>query len=248
MKPSQRSKEEYLNEMHRLGRIFVIIAIIIMLGLPTIIAIVYNSLPDFKLVFNASIGLLAVFTPIGISEMISYTPVLGSSIYLTLITGNVTNLKLPVVTNAFNLLKIEPGSEDADVISGIVVAVSTLTTLIIIVIGVVAMVPLRPILMHPVVETATSYMLPALFGCLVLGVFGSDLGGGAKAKGRLLGAIPAAVFMIVLTLLLPDLVTTLQGFLILFMLPITYVTTKYLFKKGIIKVDIPAKNSDNNSA
>lgn len=242
MMPNKQSKEEYLNEMHRLGRIFVIIAVIVMLGLPTIIALVFDSFPGFRMILNASIGLLAVFTPISISEMISYTPVLGSSIYLTLITGNVTNLKLPAVTNAFNLLKVEPGSEDADVISGIVVAVSTLTTLIIIVIGVIAMVPLRPILMHPVVETATSYMLPALFGSLVLGVLGSDLGGGAKAKGRLLGAIPAAIIMVVLTLLVPELVTTLQGFLILFMLPLTYLTTKYLFKKGKIKVNIPTKS------
>jgi len=239
MKENIQTKEEYLNSMHRLGRIFAAIAIIVMLALPTIIAITFQTFPDLRLIFSASVGLLAIFTPIAISEVISYTPILGSSIYLTLITGNVTNLKLPVVTNAFNLLNIEPGSEEADVISGIVVSASTLVTLIIVAIGVLAMVPLRPILTLPVVETATSYMLPALFGCLVLGVLGSNLGGGVKAKGRLLGAIPAATVMIVLTLLLPGLVTSLQGFLILFMLPVSYFTTKYLFKKGKIKVEMP---------
>lgn len=240
-----KTKEEYIRSMHRLGRMQAIVAIILMLGLPTIVAIVFRTFPDFRQVFSASIGLLAVFVPIAISEMISFTPILGSSIYLTLITGNVTNLKLPAVTNAFNLLNIEPGTEEADVISAITVSLSTLTTLIIVAIGVLAMVPLKPILTLPVVETATSYMLPALFGSLMLGILGSNIGGGVITKRRLLGAAPAAVIVIVISLISPELVSNLQGFLILFMLPLTYFTSKYLFKKGIIKVMLPQDKEKN---
>lgn len=236
-----KTKEEYIRSMHRLGRKQTILVIILMLALPTIIAFYFKTFPDIGQVMTASIGLLAIFVPIAISEMISFTPILGSSIYLTLITGNVTNLKLPAVTNAFNTLNIEPGTEEADVISAIVVSISSITTLVIVAIGVFAMVPLRPILTRPAVVTATSYVLPALFGCLMLGILGPNIGGGVTTKKRLLGAVPAALIVIVLSLISPEIVTNLQGFLILFMLPITYFTSKYLFKKGTIKVILPSE-------
>jgi diadenosine tetraphosphate (Ap4A) HIT family hydrolase len=46
-----------------------------------------------------------VYIPVGFSEAISYTPILGASSYLTFITGNIMNLKLPCAVNAMKLAK-----------------------------------------------------------------------------------------------------------------------------------------------
>ncbi len=63
------------------------------------------------------------------------------------------------------------GTQEADAVSGVAVAVSSLTTMIIIAIGALLLTPLKPILELPQVVTATQYVLPALFGCLMLSIF-----------------------------------------------------------------------------
>lgn len=226
--------------MHRLGRIGAVCAIALMLAMPIIVSLVFGTFPGFQLILTASAGLLAIFIPVTISEVISFTPVLGSSIYLTLITGNVMNLKLPVATNALKLLDIEHGSEDADVISAIAVSISSVITVVIIMLGVILMVPLKPVLTIPSVSIATSHILPALFGALATGIFSDNIGGGIRAKGRLKAAIVPLIIMVGLYLINAQIVSQFQGFLIIAMLPFTYFGSKLLYKKGQIKVILPS--------
>ena len=102
-------------------------------------------------------GLLLMFIPTALAEVISYTPVLGSSAYITFLTGNVMNLKLPCVINSHTLTGTTQGTDEGDTIAAISVAASSITTTLIIIAGVLLMVPLRPILTSPMVATATSY-------------------------------------------------------------------------------------------
>lgn len=245
-KKTSQTPQEYLNKMHRFSRIYAVIIFIAMIMMPIIAGLYFKSMPSIGQVFAASAGILAIFVPISISEAISYTPILGSSIYLTMITGNTTNLKMPAVNNSLQLLDIPYGSEDADIISSITVCISSFVTIIIIATGVLMMVPLQPILSHPSVKTATLYIMPALFGAMSLGIFNSNLGGGVKVKGRMLGTV--ITFSIVLIVSIADIyilktgmLSVLQGFLILAMLPVTFLFTKYLYKKGKIEVILPTE-------
>jgi len=74
-----KGTKEYLKSVHRMGRIGLLIAIFMMLIIPTVMAIVYNAFPGFGTILKASIGLLTIFVPIAISEVLSYTPILGSA-------------------------------------------------------------------------------------------------------------------------------------------------------------------------
>lgn len=240
----KQNKQEYIASMHRMGKTGAFIIILVMLAMPTIIGLYFNAMPNFKNVLQGAIGLLAVFVPVAISEVISYTPILGSSIYLTLITGNVMNLKLPVANNAMNLLDIESGSEEADVVSSISVCISTFVTLVIIALGVLLMIPLQGFLTQPSIQIATSNIIPALFGALILGSLSSSVGGGVKAKGRLKGAILPVVIVAAITLLDKyvlhiGIMSMFQGFIILLILPVAYFGTKWLYKKGHIQVTTP---------
>lgn len=241
-----RTKKEYMNEMHTLGRMGSIGAIIIMLSIPTIMAIVFNVFPGIKPIIISSVGLLAVFVPLAISEVISFTPVLGSSIYLTLITGNVMNLKLPTALNAMELTNAEQGTEKGDIISGIAVATSSIVTITVIAISVALMTPLKPFLTLPTVQTATNYILPALFGSLSIGALGRNVGGGIKINGRLKAAIIPAVLVAVTYFVSPFLVNNMQGVLILITIPIIYYSSKILYKKGQITVTLP-KDSETKA-
>ena len=234
-----KTTQEYLNSIHRFGRISALGAIIVMMGIPIIMSLYTGLFPGVGTIIKASIGLLAIFIPITITEVLSYTPVLGSSIYLTLITGNVMNLKLPVAMNGIKVLNVEPGTEKSDVISAISVATSSIVTISVMALGAFLMVPLKPLLTTAAMQTASHYILPSLFGAFSLSLISPQLGGGISAKGRLKGGIITLLLVIVLYLLSPMLVSQLQGVIILIALPVTFFTTKYLFKKGKIEVILP---------
>ncbi len=243
-----KTTNEYLDSMHRLGRLGALGAIFISLLIPTIISIAFDIFPGFLTIITTSAGLLAIFIPLAISEVISYTPVLGSSIYLTLITGNVMNLKLPVAANSVKLLNIEQGTEKGDVISAIAIGVSSIATVVIIAIGTLLMVPLKPVLLTPEVQTASHYILPALFGALALSLLSGNVGGGVVIKGRMKAAVIPALIVAAVFFVSPMLAESLSGVLIIVAIPITYFSSKFLYKRGQIKVILPTDTVDDDQS
>lgn len=256
MNTTKSPDERYIDSMHRLGRIGTIGALIIMLGMPTILGIYFDSLPGAWQIVQASIPLLIVFFPSNIFEVISYTPLLGSATYLTLTTGEVINIKLPVVSSVLKDMNIETGSVKADVVSSIAVSIASLIVMAIVTIGIALAVPLRPVLALPAVGTASDNLLPAVLGALLVSMLLTDnLGGGVYASGRLKGLVlPAAILALITcfddqisvflhldTLMGQEntgvIMSALKTFMIIAILPITYFSTKWMYKKGRIKVD-----------
>ena len=89
---------------HKWGRIGTLIALAYMIAMPIFVLNYYDSMPAVGQFLNLStLGMLAIYIPVGISEALSYTPIMGSSAYLGFITGNIMNLKLPVAVNAIKI-------------------------------------------------------------------------------------------------------------------------------------------------
>ena len=149
------NNEKYIKSIHRLGRLGSLGALGFMVGIPLVICAIYSCFPDFGLVLQSGTGLLAMFIPIAISEVFSYAPVLGSASYITFITGNVMNLKLPVAINAIDIAGVEQSTDEGDAIVTVAVGASSIVTMAIIALGVVLLVPLQPIFAIPAVKTAT---------------------------------------------------------------------------------------------
>jgi hypothetical protein len=239
----------HIDAMHRVGRVGIVISILIMLGIPTIAGIYFHAMPNILQVLTAAVGLLALFVPGAISETIAFTPIFGSSYYLAQITGNIQNLKLPVANTAIQLLNVEAGTEDADIVTSIAVSVSSFVTIIIIVIGVLLLQPLRPVLQNPTVRLASGYIVPALFGSLTMGALGSNIGGGIMAKGRLKSVIAPVLVVALANIIIvyiikqPMILALYQGFLMLALLPITWYWTKWLYKAGQIRVFLPGETA-----
>lgn len=228
------NNEKYIKSIHRLGRLGSLGALGFMVGIPLVICTIYSCFPDFGLVIQSGTGLLAMFIPIAISEVFSYAPVLGSASYITFITGNVMNLKLPVAINAIDIAGVEQSTDEGDAVVTVAVGASSIVTMAIIAVGVLLLVPLQPIFAIPAVKTATGYMLPALFGGLALGIF-NGRSGKYNIKGKLLGAVPAVIIVIILMIMGVPL-STYQGFVIVGMIPVTILASWLMYKKGIIKV------------
>ena len=226
---------------HKWGRIGTLIALIYMIGLPFVVLSAYGCMPSLGEVINiGTISILMIYIPVGISEAISYTPILGASSYLTFITGNIMNLKLPVAVNAMKITKKEPNTPEGEAISSVAVAVSSIMTVIILALAALLSTWISPVFELPSVKTASNYLIPALFGSLTLGLFGSTNTGKKVVKNGVMGVLPVIILVTVIALLVRissgGSLFGAIGFLILFMLTTAIIPFRIMCKKGIIKV------------
>lgn len=226
---------------HKSGRVFMVLFIAYMLVIPFIVCIVYDCMPSFKMCLPGLIAITAIMGPASIAEVGSYTPILGSSTYLTFASGNVMNLKIPCIINAQQIAKVEPNTVEGDAVALIATAVSSAVTIIILAIGVVLLSFIKPVLENPYVVTASDYLLPALFGCMALGLLSSG-NGKTKVKNHLLPALVPALLVTALTVLGIG-STGLAGILIIVMIPVTILCARILWKKGIVKV-VPVEQKE----
>ena len=217
-------KNSYFNRAHRLGRIGTIIAILFMIGIPIVVCFIYDVMPTFSEVFTTAIGLLAVYVPTALSEVISYTPMLGTACYIT------------CALNAMEMTDSPLGTERGDTVSAIAVSVSSMVTMIVIAIGVVLLVPLQPILENPTVQVATSYMLPALFGSMVITNVANSKSGEYRIKNRVLTMLaPMACIIAFDYLVMP--IKGKEGYTMIVTIPLTILLAYIMYKLGIVKVE-----------
>ncbi len=169
-------KEKNFNDIsHFYGRIFLGIAILVIILIPIIMALVLGVTPDFLVILKSFIPLI-VFIVGGFIEVMTYSPLLGTSgTYLAFFTGNLVNLKVPCAVNARELAGVKHGSREGEIISTISVATSTIVTTLIIAIGVAALTPLTPVLESPELKPAFDTAFTALFGALAYKYFIKDL-------------------------------------------------------------------------
>lgn len=228
-----KKSDDYINSIHRIGRLGAIGAMSFMLGIPAIISSIYNIWPSLVDVLKVSSGLLVLFVPIAVSEVISYMPILGSASYITYITGNVLNLKIPCAINAMQISGTSQGTEEGDVISTLAIAASSIATMLIIAFGVILIVPLTPIFSNPYLQTATAYMLPALFGGMFLPMLMDKSVGKYEVKGKLLPTIVPVIAILLVNKYIKPL-TGFEGVAMLVVIPFTVLTAKLLYKRNII--------------
>lgn len=217
-------KRSYEEMTHIYGRIWILSAIGMIFSYPIITCLYYGAWPGWKPVLQGLLGVAPIFWTVGLIEVLTFVPMLGTaSSYLAFVTGNLTNLKVPAALSAMENAKVKPGSEEGEVISTIAVATSSIVTTVIIALGVALLVPLTPILNHPVVKPAFDNILPSLFGGLAV-VYVS--------KNWKISIAPL-VFMVVLFLLVPALSTSV-GVLVPVGALIAIGSARVLYKKGLL--------------
>ena len=227
--------DPFINWSHNFGRAASAVILVYMFLMPTIICTVYGCFPPLKDLLTAALPICALFWPINISEAFSYPPILGSSSYLTFITGNVMNLKLPCAISAQKQAGTEPNTPEGDAVALLANSVSSLVTMVVILLGVFLMVPLKPLFETPFVKTAVNYMMPAMFGCLVLVFVRQNKNGRYWIKNKLLIPIVPAVLSLILYIVWKK-AAYFQGFLVIGAILICMLVARILWKKGIVRV------------
>lgn len=226
----------YQAKTHSYGRIATLVAMAIMLGIPAVICTVYDIWPDFASVAAAAGPLLALFIPSALSEVVSFTPITGSSGYIASIMGNVSNIKFPCAMSAMERTNSASGTERGEVMAMAAMCVSGMVTTVIVALGVVLLVPLQPILTTPTVATATKYIMPALFGSMATSFFLNKRSGAYVVEGKMkLVAVPLLTTL-VLFLLFPAVLLPKQGYWMLVLIPYTILVARVFYKKGVVKL------------
>lgn len=186
-----KKERTFTDKMHLWGSIWSVSALLVLYSVPLIFSIRYNAFPEFNTLFKALLTVVPIYWATAVIEVITYTPMLGAGgTYLSFLTGNITNLKLPCAMNAMERAKVKANSEEGEIISTIAIGTSAITTTVIIAIGVLAFSPVLPKILAEgsVIKPAFEYVVPALFGALGASYF---------AKYWKISVLPIAVGILV---------------------------------------------------
>lgn len=127
----------YMDKVHTWGRLWCIASIVFFLMIPTAICIHLDAWPDLD-VLGKGLASIAFFFVTGIVEVVAYAPMLGAGgTYLSFVTGNIMNLKMPCAINAMENAKVKANSEEGEVITTIAISASIIVTTLIIAVCVI---------------------------------------------------------------------------------------------------------------
>lgn len=219
------SKLSYMDATHRYGRIWGIAVGAVLLAFPLLLSFIFGAVPNLEVLLKGVLATAPMYWAVGIVEIFTYVPMLGAGgTYLSFITGNISNLKLPCAIDAMERAGVKASDEEGEVISTIAIAVSSIVTTLIILLGVLLIVPLTPLLENPVLTPAFDMILPALFGGLAV-VFIS--------KNLKLSIAPIAL-MLVLFIFIPALNAGTVGIMVPVGVIFTVAVARILYKKGVL--------------
>lgn len=215
----------YMESVHRDGRIWGIIVAIALFSFPLSLSLIFKSAPNWSVLLEGVFATAPMYWAVGIVEIFTYVPMLGAGgTYLSFITGNISNLKLPCAIDAMERAGVKASDEEGEVISTIAIAVSSIVTTLIIVVGVICIVPLTPVLESPVLIPAFDMILPALFGGLAVVFISKNL--------KL--SIAPVILMLALFIFVPFLDAGTVGIMVPVGVVITVIYARILYKKGVL--------------
>ena len=168
--------ELYNERTHLFGRLSCIITLVMLIGAPFVMGLYLGAMPDLGAVARGFLACGLVWTVSCVAEYLIYTPMLGAGGgYLAFITGNLINMKIPCAMNARDMVDAKTGTPENEISSTLSIATSSLVTILVLAAGVVALIPLQPILQAPALQPAFDNVVPALFGAMAYKYYRGNL-------------------------------------------------------------------------
>jgi hypothetical protein len=220
-----KEKLSYMDSVYKYGRIWNLSVMVLLFLFPLSVWLIFDAAPDWH---GLLLGLLAtapMYWAVAVVETFTYIPMLGAGgSYLSFVTGNISNLKLPVALNALEQAGVKVSSEEGEVVSTVAIAVSSIVTTAIIIVGVILITPLTPILNAPVLAPAFGQIIPALFG---------GLGVVFVSKNWKIAVAPI-VLMLGLFIFVPAINAGMVGIMVPIGVLFTLGVSRFMYKKGML--------------
>ena len=220
-----KTKLSYMDSVHRAGRIWNLSVMAMLFLFPIGVGLIYQAMPDWHGFLMGIIATAPMYWAVAVIETFTYVPMLGAGgSYLSFVTGNISNLKLPVALNALEQAEVNINSDEGQIVSTIAIAVSSIVTTLIIILGVVLITPLTPVLNAPVLAPAFAQILPALFG---------GLGVVFISKNWKIAVAPV-LLMLILFIFVPALNAGTVGIMVPVGVLFTLGVSRILYKKNLL--------------
>ncbi len=159
-------ENEYLPQMHKIGKLIGVLAVVCAFLPALILGLVYGLWPNPSALAVCFVSAASSFAFLWFIEPISYYPVVGPvGTYMAFVSGNISNMRIPCASMAQVSAGVEPGTEKGSIIATIGMGVSIIINTTILTVGVIGGQAILSALPESI-TSALNYLLPALFGAL----------------------------------------------------------------------------------
>ena len=124
-------RNNFIPRAHRIGRATLLVAMILCVFPALYLSFVLGAFPGTGAILTGFLAIVAFVGIMWVVEPISYFPVLGvCGTYMSFLSGNIGNMRMPVVVSCQNAIGAEAGSRKAEVAAVIGIAVSVIVNLV----------------------------------------------------------------------------------------------------------------------
>lgn len=164
----------FSRKVHFWGRLTISIALVFSFSIPVYLTFIAGYGIDTEVLVQGMVFVLGFVGIIWLVEPISYFPVLGPiGNYMSFLSGNIGNMRMPVVGGVQKALDVEAGTKKAEMAAVFGLAASNVVNLVILLIVVVGGAFIVQILPEGVLA-AFAYAIPGIIGAMIY-TFGSKL-------------------------------------------------------------------------
>lgn len=166
-KGSDVYNKEYIPSIIKWGRITNLLGVALAFAPILVCTFVFGLRPSGKAILTGFLLIASMEGVFWIVEPISYFSVLGiPGTYMSFLSGNISNLRLPVALATQEAAEVEIGSEKGTVISAIGIGVSVILNVVVLTVGVILGSTVLSMIPQEIVSALTN-IVPALFGALM---------------------------------------------------------------------------------
>lgn len=158
--------EKYIPSIIKWGKITMLLGILTCFLPAVVMSFIYGYMPPVSAIIAGTIAQISVSGAFYIVEPISYFPILGiPGTYLTFLSGNTSNMRVPCSSVAQEAAGVEMGTEKGSIVSTIGIAVSILVNIVVLTSGAIFGSVILSLLPAGF-KAALNFLLPALFGAV----------------------------------------------------------------------------------
>lgn len=167
----EQAVSPFLNTIHRIGRIGSFAVILSFVGAGVAVCYHNHYFPSLTQVLTVSLPIFLAMLLSSLGEFLGFLPVLGpGATYISYITGNVSNMKLPSIMGAMEALDVDEDSEEYHILTTISAVVASLLVIALLTVVVLFSAQLKPFLEWDPIKPAFDNVLPALYPVLLIGL------------------------------------------------------------------------------
>ena len=161
-------REEYLPTAHRIGLITSLIHVVIFFLPPVYLMMFYGLPADWSKIMQGAASTWSTSLPLWFIEPVSYFLVLGvCGTYIGFLAGNISNFRLPVSAVAQDVVQVQEGSPEGEIISTLAIAATQVMITVSALTGAMFVSTIVSLLPASVVA-AFDWLLPSIWGAIVV--------------------------------------------------------------------------------